>query len=212
MANSGLPPETLIEVGNDHRLADPEPLKAMLDACERPKLEIIGIDPASSKGLVIWNGNSATRVSAREAPTWIKQLCERHRNLLICWDSPLSFDPAISLSDRPVEKVLRAQVKTWIDDGLIEQEPRNKAVSVQPFSGCSHWVIACEALGQPFATSGSTVIPLARSSKSASSGGAWLIEAHPAVAMAVWWIEGERNTSAFPIYKKRHEALKRLPP
>ena len=25
----------LIEVGNDHRLADPEPLEAMLEACER---------------------------------------------------------------------------------------------------------------------------------------------------------------------------------
>ena len=35
VANSGLRPETLIDVGNDHRLADPEPLKAMLDACER---------------------------------------------------------------------------------------------------------------------------------------------------------------------------------
>ena len=35
VANSGLPPETLIEVGQDHRLADPEPLKAMLKACER---------------------------------------------------------------------------------------------------------------------------------------------------------------------------------
>lgn len=35
VAYSGLPPETLIEVGDDHRLADPEPLKAMLEACER---------------------------------------------------------------------------------------------------------------------------------------------------------------------------------
>lgn len=33
VANSGLTPETLIEIGNDHRLADPEPLKAMLEAC-----------------------------------------------------------------------------------------------------------------------------------------------------------------------------------
>lgn len=30
---SGLPPETLIEVGNDHRLADEEPLAVMLWAC-----------------------------------------------------------------------------------------------------------------------------------------------------------------------------------
>jgi alpha-beta hydrolase superfamily lysophospholipase len=31
---SGLPSESLIEVGTEHRLADPESLKAMLDACE----------------------------------------------------------------------------------------------------------------------------------------------------------------------------------
>ena len=35
VGNSSLPPETLIEVGNDHRLADPEPLEAMLKARER---------------------------------------------------------------------------------------------------------------------------------------------------------------------------------
>ncbi len=32
---SGLPREALIEIGSDHRLADPEPLAAMLAACER---------------------------------------------------------------------------------------------------------------------------------------------------------------------------------
>ncbi len=33
VAKSGLPPETLIEVGNDHRLADEESLSVMLWAC-----------------------------------------------------------------------------------------------------------------------------------------------------------------------------------
>ena len=32
--NSGLLPSALIEVGSDHRLADPEPLAAMLSACD----------------------------------------------------------------------------------------------------------------------------------------------------------------------------------
>ena len=32
--NSGLPSEVLIEIGEDHRLADPEPLEAMLEACK----------------------------------------------------------------------------------------------------------------------------------------------------------------------------------
>jgi hypothetical protein len=31
---SGLPQSALIEIGTDHRLADPEPLAAMLRACE----------------------------------------------------------------------------------------------------------------------------------------------------------------------------------
>ena len=33
---SRLPASVLVEVGSDHRLADPEPLAAMLRACERP--------------------------------------------------------------------------------------------------------------------------------------------------------------------------------
>src|SRR5262249_41204262 len=33
--NSGLPASALVEVGDDHRLADPEPLRRMLEACER---------------------------------------------------------------------------------------------------------------------------------------------------------------------------------
>ena len=33
VAESGLPPERLIEIGDDHRLADPAPLQAMLQAC-----------------------------------------------------------------------------------------------------------------------------------------------------------------------------------
>lgn len=34
---SGLPGSALVVVGNDHRLADPEPLKAMLEACQKGK-------------------------------------------------------------------------------------------------------------------------------------------------------------------------------
>lgn len=35
VGNSGLPESALIVIGNDHRLADREPLQAMLEACER---------------------------------------------------------------------------------------------------------------------------------------------------------------------------------
>ena len=36
--NSGLPASALIEVGNDHRLADPEPLAAMLRECQPDRI------------------------------------------------------------------------------------------------------------------------------------------------------------------------------
>jgi alpha-beta hydrolase superfamily lysophospholipase len=35
--NSGLPATALVEVGNDHRLAGPAPLAAMLEACKRER-------------------------------------------------------------------------------------------------------------------------------------------------------------------------------
>jgi len=37
LTNSGLPASALVEVGNDHRLADPEPLAAMLRVCENAR-------------------------------------------------------------------------------------------------------------------------------------------------------------------------------
>ena len=35
LRDSGLPASALVDVGTDHRLADPEPLRKMLEACER---------------------------------------------------------------------------------------------------------------------------------------------------------------------------------
>ena len=49
VANSGLPPESLIEVGTDHRLADPEPLEAMLEACQRLTGTDMSIPPQSDR-------------------------------------------------------------------------------------------------------------------------------------------------------------------
>ncbi len=34
VSNSGLPASALVEVGDDHRLADPEPLRKMLETCD----------------------------------------------------------------------------------------------------------------------------------------------------------------------------------
>ena len=45
--NSGLPASALIEVGDDHRLADPEPLRKILEACSgAPAALNPGVEPA----------------------------------------------------------------------------------------------------------------------------------------------------------------------
>jgi hypothetical protein len=45
--NSGLPASTLVEVGDDHRLANPEPLRRMLEACSgAPAALNPGVEPA----------------------------------------------------------------------------------------------------------------------------------------------------------------------
>lgn len=209
LANSRLPPEALIEVGTDHRLAAPEPLQTLLAVCQTSFVHLVGIDPASSKGLMIWMNGVAIKQSALSAREWISRLCKEHRNVLICWDSPLAFNPATSLSDRPVDKVLREQVRCWVEDGLIEQGRTGKAVSVQPFCGCSHWVISCEAVGQPFSSTQQAPISVAESRETVETGGAWLIESHPAVAMAIWWIQRSTN-GPFPVYKGRPDACKRI--
>lgn len=69
--NSGLPASALIEVGNDHRLADPEPLETMLRACggECSTLKgVLVIVPCGQKK--IWNRNpEAGSTAAKDAYT-----------------------------------------------------------------------------------------------------------------------------------------------
>lgn len=170
------------------------------------ELKILGVDPASSKGLAVWADSSTETVSALESKTWMEEKLDQSGNVLICWDSPLTFDPNSTLSYRPVEKVLSKFIKDQKGEGLIA----DKAVSVLPFSGCSHWVISCEVVGQPFARPSTKIIPHLRSVEDLKTGGAWIVECHPAVAMAIWWLESSRTPKAFPKYKKTRSACQTI--
>jgi hypothetical protein len=59
VAQSGLPTETLIEVGNDHRLADPEPLKARL---------LISVAPAGLEKMFFEVGRSLAAAADTAPP------------------------------------------------------------------------------------------------------------------------------------------------
>ena len=74
VSNSGLPSESLIEIGRDHRLADPEPLSVMSWACsvlasgeKLPWLEEVQQSPATS--------SSNSRSTSQEEGCYICDAC-----------------------------------------------------------------------------------------------------------------------------------------
>ncbi len=170
--------------------------------------QVTGIDPAPAKGLTIWDGSAAqpVRVPSAKATAWIKSEGSKRGNWLICWDSPLSFDSSINFSDRPIDKVVRAAVSGWVKEGKIDQ----KAVSIRPFSGCPHWALSCEALGLPFSKARQNPYKLAFTKEEAMSGGIWLLEVHPAVALALWWAELPSNSGPMPVYKGKPEKCQQI--
>ncbi|MDH5633209.1 MAG: DUF429 domain-containing protein [Gammaproteobacteria bacterium] len=161
----------------------------------------IGIDPASGKETCIWHGNDFTFVKAQSVRSTLAALVDEHPNCVIAWDAPISFGRN-SFSDRQVDKVTRDWVKEKVAQGRLEKS----AVNALPFSGLSHWVISCEALGSPFGEKLNGLVLYPRK-KFNGENGRHLIEVHPAVSMACLWLDNDVEET-FPIYKKSKESRK----
>ncbi|WP_199590142.1 alpha/beta fold hydrolase [Bremerella cremea] len=73
VTNSGLPSESIIEIGGDHRLADPEPLRTMLMACEFASL--------SKNWYTIYQWGRTARVGYTEVMS----------SLMLAWYSQISL-------------------------------------------------------------------------------------------------------------------------
>ncbi len=159
----------------------------------------IGVDPASGKETCIWKINDYVFVKPQKVRSVLEKILVENPNCIIAWDAPISFSD-ISYSDRNVDKVTRAWAKEKVKLGLLEKS----AVNALPFSGLSHWVISCQALGFPF---GKNLNNLKLYEETQFSGiqGQFLIEVHPAVSMACLWVDkGIKNV--FPVYKKTKES------
>ncbi len=170
-----------------------------------PKWDVLGIDPAPSKPSVVCvNGNEFLRVPAGELAVWVGNHIAHRARIVIAWDAPLSFDEANDYSDRPIDRRVRAALK--------EQSRRLTpgAVSVLPFSSCPHWAITAAVLGVP-TSSPRHGLKLA---ESVAHSDKLLIEVHPAVSLAVWWL-AMPGRAVFPKYKglppkRRTAALARI--
>lgn len=115
VARSGLSPETLIEVGQDHRLADPEPLKAMLDACERLEdAEFRDLFREQLRQATNWDQDSAISKVAQlqEELSLVRQQQKRLTNHLLLEEiNPTTYaETARDLRDREAELKLEIDV------------------------------------------------------------------------------------------------------
>jgi len=161
----------------------------------------IGIDPASGKETCIWYNGSFRLTKAQNVRDEIVSIIQQEGDCLIAWDAPISFSEK-SYSDRVVDKITRAWVKSWVDAYCFEKN----SINALPFSGLSHWVISCKALGLPFGKiiSGLQLFP---DSSYSPKSGSHVIEVHPAVAMGCMWLDAKIEIP-FPVYKKTKEARK----
>jgi len=163
----------------------------------------IGIDPASGKASCIWRNDAYEYVTPQKMRSKLEGILNHNNDkYVVAWDAPISFDES-SYSDRLIDKVTREWVKAKIEQGVFEK----KSINALPFSGLSHWVITCKALGYPFGE------PLTFSELSTkrkyinSSKHHLIVEVHPAVSMGAMWVDKQLNIP-FPVYKKSTEARK----
>lgn len=161
----------------------------------------IGIDPASGKETCIWQGSSFKFVKAQNVRREIISILGPGENCLIAWDAPISFSHN-SFSDRSVDRITRAWVKSEVEKGGFEK----KSINALPFSGLSHWVISCQALGLPF---GERIEELGffDNQKFSNEIGSYVVEVHPAVSMGCMWLDAQLDIP-FPVYKKSKESRK----
>lgn len=164
----------------------------------------IGIDPASGKASCIWQHDSFEFVRPQQMRKKLESILGKSKEkYVLAWDAPISFSES-SYSDRLIDKVTRK----WVKDKIELQMFENKAISVCPFCGLSHWVITCSALGYPFGEPlASTELPGGHKFKKTNLH--QIIEVHPAVSMGVMWADKHIDIP-FPVYKKSKDEREKI--
>jgi predicted nuclease with RNAse H fold len=162
-------------------------------------LEPVGIDPASGKPSCIWKKGGHKHVPPQNMRSYLEDILRNNVQYVIAWDAPISFNES-SYSDRAIDKTTRRWVKGKTNVGHFER----KAINVLPFSGLSHWVISCKALGLPFGHPlPLTAIPGKQSYLKTKHH--QIIEVHPAVSMGLMWVD-QNIDPPFPVYKNSENA------
>jgi len=151
--------------------------------------KVIGVDPAPGKNTWMFDDEDGFSESTPgRLSQALSEMAKGAKRILIAWDAPLAFDEKFGFTDRPIDKVARRFIKnsrSRIADG---------AVSVQPFGSCPHWTISCHVMGFPYRTGeGNAYQLIGDLSDLKSRKRKYVIEVHPALALALWWIDSSRS-------------------
>ncbi len=167
-------------------------------------MRVVAVDAAPGKRSTVFDGRDFTNHDARSLRGYLARMRERHREMLVCWDAPLTGpgDPDDAgvpgdFTQRPIESFFR--------DGKNGcKTPRG--ISVRPYCGCPHWTISRSLLGLPRLGSydaGYDELPfgLLTSGRPAGDGQHVVAEIHPGVAAWLWCREERRGNVSWA-YKK----------
>jgi len=160
-------------------------------------MNVLGIDPAPGKKSTVFDGEKFENFTGLELHGYISEL----KDTFICWDAPLGIITQESssngkfLTTRTIESFFMSKAK-----GI--KPPRG--ISVLPYSGCSHWAVSQYIFGLPVINreyDGEFQLLGNSCQKSLLTGGLWVTEVHPALAMWLW-TQGSVSDESFYNYKK----------
>ncbi len=173
-------------------------------------LRVIGIDPAPSKGLHVYDECGYRHYPVRSngtnksdtAAMFMDELA-RTENVLICWDAPLTGPPeaivhkprtdtaagAVFEGNSNVNVYSRRAMEAFYAKKGENKPP--KGISVLPYAGCPHWTISRALLGLPRVgrwdcAADSLPFTLITSNDPPEKPGRYVVEVHPALALWYW--------------------------
>lgn len=175
-------------------------------------MKVIGVDPAPTKGLDVFDGQHR-HVALSAARSFVGSL-SGFRDVLLCWDAPLTGPPSVTVaggkaldsafSQRPLESFFSRS-----DTGF--KTPLG--ISVRGYSGCPHWALSRSLLGLPrvgpFDCDAASLPFGLLTSDTPPTSGRHVVEVHPAVAIWLWCRTG-RAPEANWEYKKSDAVLSEL--
>ena len=174
-------------------------------------MKVIGIDPAPTKGLAVFDGRQYQHVGLEHARGFLQKLPS---DTLVCWDAPLSGPPSSVVNGGPVSRSAFSQ--RFIESFFSREETgfkTPKGISVRGYSGCPHWALSRSLLGLPrtgpFDTNASLPFRHIASDEQRPNDGRCIVEVHPAVALWLWCKREEKEEEDWE-YKQKSELRERL--